>query len=434
MAGFDPAAIRRLLDDGDTATAGEAVIQRLTECPNDGAAWALMAQVTSEIGKPPLALASAEKACALSPGAPGNWTVLASCWLQLQNHADARKAVDKGLRIAPRDPNLLAMAAHCATQAYDWPEAERLAREAIKCGDDYRARVALSFALLHQRQWGEGWDAYYAGMGKVQWRDIHDYGTGEWTGAGPCVVYAEQGLGDQIAYCSAIGDEAVLVNCHPKLRNLMARSLPVPVYGEQFAKQVSFEATAPAISMSGLMRYKRRKAADFPRTPYLKPHPQKVMQWRALMDPTRPNIGIAWTGGTVGSHGYYGRNMTLAQLQPILSLPYRFVSLEYRPDEADIGSRPIASWPWATRTNDLDDVAALIAALDAIVCVPTTAYHVAGALGVPAHVLVHDRPHFHEGTTGDCPWWSSVKFYRRPELGAVGAIEAVRAALQESFG
>jgi ADP-heptose:LPS heptosyltransferase len=68
-----------------------------------------------------------------------------------------------------------------------------------------------------------------------------------------------------------------------------------------------------------------------------------------------------------------------------------------------------------------------------VVSVPTTIYHLAGALGKPAMVLVHDQPHFHEGIAGDCPWWESVKFYRRPELGTENAVLAIRDSIINSL-
>ena len=82
---------------------------------------------------------------------------------------------------------------------------------------------------------------------------------------------------------------------------------------------------------------------------------------------------------------------------------------------------------------DYEDTAALVNCLDAVVCVPTTVYHLAGALGKPAFVIVHDNPHWHEGVEGDCPWWETVEFYRRPQLGVEGAIKAVRNRIRGKF-
>jgi ADP-heptose:LPS heptosyltransferase len=71
-----------------------------------------------------------------------------------------------------------------------------------------------------------------------------------------------------------------------------------------------------------------------------------------------------------------------------------FISLEYkdRSEEIDASGLTVHDFPWGTQTDNYEDTIALISCLDAVVCVPTTAYHAAGALGVPAIVMVHDTP------------------------------------------
>jgi hypothetical protein len=75
-----------------------------------------------------------------------------------------------------------------------------------------------------------------------------------------------------------------------------------------------------------------------------------------------------------------------------------WVSLEYQPTkEIDEFKEKypeidIKEYPHATLTDDYDDTAALVASLDAVVCVPTSAGHLAGALGVPMVWLKHAHP------------------------------------------
>ena len=154
---------------------------------------------------------------------------------------------------------------------------------------------------------------------------------------------------------------------------------------------------------------------------------------------SRPKIGIAWTGGMQNSDGWRNRRLGLDELRPLLEQPYEFISLQYKDYAAEIGAFyrdtgiKIHDFPWGTQTGDYEETAALVNCLDAVVCVPTTVYHLAGALHKPAMVLVHDQPHFHEGLEGDCPWWQTVELYRRPQLGTQGAIEAVIERLKGLF-
>ena len=58
--------------------------------------------------------------------------------------------------------------------------------------------------------------------------------------------------------------------------------------------------------------------------------------------------------------------------------------------------------------------AALFAACDAVVTVCQTAVHVAGAVGVPAFVLVPHKPSWRYGIGSDeMPWYNSVRMFRQ---------------------
>jgi ADP-heptose:LPS heptosyltransferase len=81
-----------------------------------------------------------------------------------------------------------------------------------------------------------------------------------------------------------------------------------------------------------------------------------------------------------------GRSLTLEDLEPLLALKnVRFVSLDYRDEVTD---PRIKSFPFAAKSDDYDDRAALIAACDMVIGVNTTALHCAAAMGVKTWFLV----------------------------------------------
>lgn len=440
-SGLDLLVAQDALKRGDTEFAGQIAQQILNQEPDDPGALAILAETLIDKGHEAIGRLAARRAAQLNPTAH-NLMVCGAIETHLGRAKEAESYFKQSLKRDPKYAPTLRLMAHAAVMQYKFAEAERLANEALAISDHHQARCARAFAYLHQRKWGEGWDDYHHGLGHQQWRDRQVYYRNpgdakplpEWDGRAPgrVLVYAEQGLGDQIAYASALVDPQVSeVVCDPKLQALLQRSLPGKVYGDQFAKEVDWTPRADYVcAMSTMMRFRRRTAESFPRTPYLKPHPEKTLMWRALLDSVsdKPKVGIAWTGGRPGALAFNGRNLTPEQLGPILDLPYTFVSLEYREGDQIPG---VLDWPWGTRTKDYDDTAALVSCLDAIVCVPTTAYHLAGGLGVKAFVIVHDKPHFHEGTTDkESPWWGSVEFTRRTELGTKGAVLEVARKLK----
>jgi hypothetical protein len=401
---------------GDLQFAGHTCSQCLSKNPEDVEALLLMAKVLMDTEKSPLALALSEKITKLAPKDWRGWLLRGMCETSLLP-SSPMGSMHKAESLAPDNPAILRSMAFAYVSSFDFKKAESYARRAIPLENHPQGHVALGFALLHTKRWGEGWDEYAHGMGHQAFREKQDWGIPEWNGEeGRLLVYGEQGLGDQIAYCSTLRDANVTqLVCHPKLKAMFTETLDCEVHGDQFKKEIDWPVRADfAVSMSGLQRWHRRKREDFTGEPYLVPHPGKQFQWKALLRALgkRPKIGIAWTGGTVGAHGWYSRNITLMDLKPIIEgVDADFISLEYkdRSEEIDASGLPVHDFPWGTQTDNYEDTIALISCLDAIVCVPTTAYHAAGALGVPAIVMVHDTPHFHECT----PWWKSVQFLDR---------------------
>ena len=161
--------------------------------------------------------------------------------------------------------------------------------------------------------------------------------------------------------------------------------------------------------------------------------------WKGLLDSisNRPKIGIAWTGGRLGSDGWRTRALSLRELSPLFSLDCSFVSLQYRDDESEVSEFnkqtgiKIHRFPYGSQSKNLEDVAALIDNLDAILCVPTTVYHLAGALDKKAFVIVNSTPHWHEGLKGDSPYWKSVEFVRRQEIGVKKAVNTAVSKLEK---
>jgi len=181
----------------------------------------------------------------------------------------------------------------------------------------------------------------------------------------------------------------------------------------------------------------RRRAADFPGTPYLRADPARVAAWRERLGdaPQTLRVGIAWTGGLPGTLRA-ARSLPLDALEPLLALPNaRFAALELGDCSAAVaamqrrtGAR-IDAWPGVAANPD--EAAALVSALDALVCVPTAMAHLAGALGRPVWVLVPGVGTWRYLWQGDrMPWYGSMRLLRRTAGAAPqSVVEQARAAL-----
>ena len=434
------------LNLGDMDLAGALLLEHMHETPDDVDAWVMLTRFLIDGGKAPfaypIALAAAKRKKTWQ-----TWMAVGATEAALQLSKKALVSLKKALVLMPKnEPTwnramLYRVMANASVQGYAFKVAEQYAELSLEIEPHPQGHSALAFAKLHQRKWREGWYHYQFQLGHAMFRDKHDYNLPEWKGEPEArvLVYGEQGLGDQIAYMSTFAGNLNQLNAHPKLKNLFARTFPdVQVFGDQFTPEFKHPVTAThQTSMATAMQWATMERRDG----YLKTHRERELMWAGLLASlgSQPIIGIAWTGGMQNSDGWRTRRLGLQQLKPLLEEPYQFISLQYKDYASEIGEFyrdtgiKIHDFPWGTQTDDYEETAALVNCLDAIVCVPTTAYHLAGALGKPAMVLVHDQPHFHEGLEGDCPWWQSVEFFRRPQLGTERAIEAVIDRLQKLF-
>lgn len=438
----DLVVIKKWLQDGDYTSAGRTLGAYLLAHPDDEEAWYLMGSLLMAQDHYAMAMLVFEKLVSSDSGSKRfqNWWNLGLAYGYLGKLEDAEKTYRKGLILHPQQENLMVALGTFYVHEYRSQEAEETLRKAI---DLYphsgMAHSSLGYALLQQRRWGEGWDEYSYGYGKVRWRTERKYSANEprWDGTKHksvhLAVHGEQGIGDQLAGLEPMHDAAsdcnvVSLEVSPKIRNLVARSFPdLDVYdtlhkqGIEWPNQKTIDCHAGVFH---LHQYYRRSESDYTGKPYLIADPERRIQWRALLDSLgpEPKIGIAWTGGSALTERK-DRQVDLTTWLPILKQPAHFVNLEYKDRSEDIEalqrrrSITIHDWPWATRTDDYEDTAALVAELDLVITVPTSIVHLAGGLGVPVWCMTHQRPNIHYCGKGDtlAYYGDRVRLFRRQD-------------------
>jgi tetratricopeptide (TPR) repeat protein/ADP-heptose:LPS heptosyltransferase len=303
----------------------------------------------------------------------------------------------------------------------------------------HEARLNRALALLRQGRFAEAWPDYEARKHTRSNYLPRPYSLPEWQGetlAGKTLlVYAEQGLGDEIMFASCLPQvmaqaERCIVECSPRLARLFARSFPqVVVHGaEQSAEDAAWLQTHGRIDFQvaagSLPGFLRRRREDFPaHTGYLRADPQRVDYWRSrLRSVELPlTVGLAWRGGMTSTRRGL-RSFALTQLAPVLNTPcIRFVSLQHDAtnEEIDVASNAGASLEhWPEVMADIDETAALVASLDLVITVCSATVHLAGALGRRAWVMVPAFAEWRYLESGEAmPWYPQVKMFRQPRPG-----------------
>jgi hypothetical protein len=296
-----------------------------------------------------------------------------------------------------------------------------LSKRALAIKPDLRAaKHNMGLAQIMLRDWKAGWKNYHDTLG-VKHREARDYGVPDWNGEpGTIVVYGEQGVGDEIMFASCLEDLAktnkIILDCDSRLFGLFNRTFDFPVYGTRFLTETPLmDEHKPdyQLAIGQLPYFFRREDSDFSGKPYLKPDPERCIQWRALFDTFKgKKIGIAINGGLKHT-GRAKRTLALSDLEPILNNHDTFICIDYLPVEG-LEEYGIKSYPRATaKGGDIDDLAALVNELDYVICPATTLVYVAGALGVPCDVLVPKEPSYRYHMEGQFPWYSSVNLIRQ---------------------
>jgi tetratricopeptide (TPR) repeat protein/polysaccharide pyruvyl transferase WcaK-like protein len=247
------------------------------------------------------------------------------------------------------------------------------------------------------------------------------------------LVYAEQGVGDEIMFASCLPDlirqvGTFAVECDPRLLPLFDRSFPGLSWLPRKADVDPLAADAlnaidVQIAIGSLPRFYRNSPEEFPRVPaYLRPDPRLVDLWRQRLATLGEGlkIGISWRGGKKAAIRRK-RSVGLDQWAGIFAVPgVHFVNLQYGDCREELERLKATSgvtvhdWIDANPLRDLETFAAEIAALDLVISVDNSTVHMAGALGTPTWGLLPFSADWRwVADRDDTPWYPSVHFFRQ---------------------
>jgi len=411
------------------------------------------------------ALASLERAIALEPGYADAHNNRANALDQLGRDVDALAAVDRALTIEPahraalvtraiilrklgRADDALASCDRALSLSADDIDALTVRGDALvdlerfeQAAASFDRVIALdpdaagpkwnkSFICLGLGQFPEGFALYEHRWAGAKGLVPRAYRQPRWNGArvdGALLVWGEQGLGDEILHASMIPDlmqrtPSLTLEVEPRLVTLFARSFPgakvIPLGPALDAGP--FAAQEP---IAGLGRHFRMSWEAFPKRErgYLVADEARTRALRQRLDDGRPVIGLSWV--SKAPIGGEQKSARLADFAALLRTPgYRFVDLQYGDThtereevERELGIR-VERLADIDNTNDLDGLAALMCACDAVVTVSNTTAHLAGALGRPTWVMVphgHARIWYWFRDRRESPWYPRVRVRRQ---------------------
>ncbi len=259
-----------------------------------------------------------------------------------------------------------------------------------------------------------------------------------WLGDAPLngktvLLHAEQGLGDSIQFCRyardvrALGAQVLLEVPRPLMALFATLEGPKQLL-EKGSALPHFDYHCPLLSLPLALQ---TQLANIPSpSPYLASTAAQRELWqRRLGPPSKPRIGLVWSGN-VRDRDDLQRSLTLNALLPHLPQSCEYICLqkELRPADQDAMQASSIRF-FGAHIQDFSDTAALCDLVDLVISVDTSVAHLAGALAKPTWILLPYAPDWRWMLDrDDSPWYPSVRLYRQgndrswtPVLGRIGS-------------
>lgn len=437
----------------DPATGLALVEQACFADPTDAQAWYNLGVFESERGRLDLALASYERAVAhdaLHVDALGNGCELLR---RFDRFDEALTWADRQLALGAESWAAHLNRAVCLLQLKRFDEALEAFRraEALDPGRPIIRWEAFSLHLF-ARRFREAWSCFESRFDAGHLNGVFHYPfpqprwNGEDLASRHLLVHNEQGLGDQIMFASALpevmaGAGRTTIVVSPELEGLFRASFPqaevFPAMNGRFAGDHVVPPwigrLAPVdrqIPIGSLMHLRRNTPESFAGVkPWIRPSDAARARWKEMSTrlwsgSRRPRVGLCWASNPAlfrmdSSRRAVKKSMALEAMIPLM-------------DVAGVDFVSVLNWkidpmpqPMQGRLQDLsaelrsmDDTAALIEHLDLVIAVDTSVAHLAGAMGRPVWLLLHDFADCRWTLEGETSYWyPTMRMIRQQQPG-----------------
>jgi tetratricopeptide (TPR) repeat protein len=252
------------------------------------------------------------------------------------------------------------------------------------------------------------------------------------------LVHAERGFGDTLLGCRYIPMVAqlgarVVAEVQAPLKSLLKNLDGISMVIGQGETIPHVDAHCPIMSLPLAFKTTMKTIPD--KTPYLAASKDTVEKWRSKLIGKEIKVGIGWAGNTNFRSDRH-RSILLKNLLPALAVEgVRYFSIQktLRPGDEQLLDANPAIIRLDREINDFQDTAAIMMSLDLVVSSDTSIVNLAGALGRPFWVLLHDTPDWRWLASGKhTPWYPTGRLFRQRAIGDWTTVtDEVRAELEK---
>ena len=380
------------------------------------------------------------------------WQLSHAQW-QCNDAAAAEATMRAANAASPGNADVLAAIGFYLCEQARYEESEAMLHQAL-AANPHAVTPAVDLADLELRRgfWTSGWKRFEARLARDD-REPNNIVSvmarlcprrrGETLAGKTLVVHSELGNGDDIHMVRYVPQLAARVRAEGGRLVLCVRKSLQPLLGRFYEDCVSIEdgplgAPDYSLPMMSLPLVLNLQPEQVRGGAYLRADAGKAALWRERLRAHAPqarlHVGLVWAGSPTHRRDDK-RSIARAALEPLLSLAdVAFYSLT--PGRAaDVAVMTAQGHRVFDMTADyqtgLDDVAAHLTALDALVTIDSAPLHLGGALGRPVLGMLDHVSHWAWGNAETQAWYDSLELFRQPQPGQwAPVVERVTARLQ----
>lgn len=268
---------------------------------------------------------------------------------------------------------------------------------------------------------------------------------GEEIGDDPLIIYAEQGLGDNIQFVRFVIEAHmrgfnIYVANHKEIEDFIGENL------EKLGIKVAYNGE----QMSNIRCYTSMMSLPFlfgttvdtiPYSDkYLEVNDKYKKKWQELLgEKKKKRIGIVWAGSPTHARNKY-RSIPFEKISKLFEINNE--NIEFHCLQKSILEEDLEKienyenlFTWQDKLDSFSDTAGLISQLDLVITIDTSVAHLSGALGHKTWIMLTYHPDFRWLLNReDSPWYKSVKLFRQNEkMDWDTVIENIKKELEENI-
>jgi Flp pilus assembly protein TadD len=356
-------------------------------------------------------------------------------YINRQNYTEGESCFLRALEQFPADPGVLNNLGNICSLQGRYREAATYFDRAIQRDPSHAAAYTNRAMLrLASGALAEGWEDYEYRWDSGHFMARRFQNLPAWQGPSDprkvVLIWAEQGLGDELMFASMFSDleklpQRFIIECDIRLIRIFSHTYP----SLTFVPKTSITDTGPIecqFPIGSLGRIFRRSREQFPLRPegYLRLEseqlPDELLAFLSRL--SRPLIGVSWESYALTENFRGRKSISAGEFSELTRFPEAtFINLQYgnphrheaRKGALQLLPDELITLPGLDLRKNVEGVVALMRRLDHIITIGNSVAHLCGAFGIKASVLLPSVPDWRWAHRNeDFPWYQNLDFIR----------------------